>query len=257
MIAMANSIGVGLNRSEADENQAVIGEELVRLLVFEGGINQVLRECALADVIRKRANNHGMNATTSEIQARADACRRSLGLTEAEQTVRFLQRFDLDVDDLEEYNETHVLREKLQEELFDEGFLRTVFERNRELLQAFRLLMIEHEDKVKLQRVKEYIIQDRSSFRKCVQQYSTHESRYRRGELGLRYRHQLGYTLSQEIVEDSEGNLVGPLKKAGRFRLFKVEEVLQPEWNKRLKDHLRNNLFKAWLKEGLLLEKLR
>ena len=229
--------------------QELTGRELERCLriagrweAIQGAINQV--------VLNQAFDELKITVSPDEIDQFMDVYRARNGLLTAAATVQWLSACKLTDDDF-----VLLLQQELKLSKFKE------FLAQGKIDQRFAY------DKVNLERVELYriIIDDESVARELMVQlkegshffdmartYSQDESTRRQcGYLGIVRRSELRPEIESLVFAGVEGQIVGPVKSAGAFHIYRVEKLYPARLDDATRELLKEQLFREWLRVSL------
>ena len=227
-------------------------EEVVRSIALTTDAGVIWNRIILEKEARGKAREIGIEITTKELQACADAYRQSRGLELAEDTDRFLDAIGMTVDDFEAYCESVVLIEKLKESLASPQKIEEYFANNRHSFDTARLSMILADRKELLDEIKMQVEEDGESFHELARKHTQDEnSRYSGGYIGIITRDALEDGVAAKVFTASAGDVVGPVEDSKPYRLFLVEDIFSASLeDDAVMEVVKSGILSDWLSEA-------
>ena len=230
----------------------ITAEEIVKALGLSGQLATVCAEIVRQKEVIIRADELGVSLSDEEIQQFCDNFRMLQGLHSAEETMQFLSRHGLTVDDFEEFCKGAVLTNVLRDHLADEKAIADYFVNNRSDLDLARVSTIMVADKNLASEIVMQVTEDGEDFHALAREHSLDEqTKGGGGYVGMVSRSMLSSDTSAKVFNAEAGDLVGPFEKEGMFQLILVEEVIKAELNDEIKEGIKERIFNEWLAEIL------
>jgi putative peptide maturation system protein len=214
--------------------------QLLQTLHAQGRLRPLVVEALAGRLVQQEARQAGLSVTAEELQATADAFRRTHGLHTATATRTWLDGQGLTVGDFEAGLEERLLAAKLKQHQTaaqaDESFAahRTDFEQ----LRVARVVT----DRDDLAR--ELTSQVRDEGRDMEGVAREHGLPVARGRL---FRRDLPGPLAEALATAQPGELVGPVGTPEGFALLLIEECRPAELDSATRQRIQDELFEGWL----------
>jgi PPIC-type PPIASE domain len=226
-----------------------------RDLIYEaklaGKIPELIQGIRRRQAIHQHVQTAAIVPTIAELQAAADRFRVIHQLESAEATQHWLQERLLSLDDFEEMVTQDLLASKLAHHLFGDR-----------VEQLFHQNLLNYSGAI----IYEVILEDRNlamelfyslqegdlSFSDVATRYiSTPELRRRGGYVGRVGRQQLRPEISAAVFAATPPQLLKPIVTAVGVHLIQVEEIIAPQLDDSLRQHILTELFDRWLAETM------
>jgi parvulin-like peptidyl-prolyl isomerase len=200
-------------------------------------------------VVEAEAQAVGLKIDTTELQKAADSFRLKNNLVTTQETLSWLQRHALSIDDLETLVYDTVLSVKLAEHLFASQVETYFAERWLDYVQVVMYETVLDNSDLAMELF--YALQEQEiTFIDVVRHYNQDpELRRRGGYRGLVKRKDLTPELSAAVFSATPPQLLKPITKGKKTYLIWVEEVIQPILDDILRSQILSELFTSWLKQ--------
>lgn len=230
------------------KNDVITPEELIRTLVLNGQFSSVIREPIRRKEVRKKAEELGISVNNGDLQETADQYRERVGLHSSDQTFRFLERYGLEVEDLESYCETSLLEEQVKRHLAGQEDIEEYFVNNRAEFNRVRISIIDVEKEGMAREMKHQVENDDARFHQLAREHSIDENtRYDGGHMGWLRRNDLEAGLRKKVFNADAGSVLGPIEGPDGYRLLLVEETRSAELTDDVKEEIMEQIFWDWL----------
>ncbi|WP_019499245.1 peptidylprolyl isomerase [Pseudanabaena sp. PCC 6802] len=212
-------------------------------------IPALIDEIVTRRVIASAIADAGIKLGTEELQERADRFRLMLQLKSAEDTFAWLQKHSLTVDDFEEMISHNLMAEKLAQHLFSDA-VETYFIEHYLDYTGVAMYEIVLDDEDLALEIFYAIQEDEMSFSEAASQYiQDAELRRKGGYLGVVRRFDLKPEISAAVFAAKPPQMLKPIVATRGVHLIKLEELLQPQLDERLRDRIVGDLFRDWIKQ--------
>ena len=189
----------------------------------------------------------GITVSEAELQAAGDAFRVQHRLTTVPQTLAWLQRQRISLEDWSEGIRCQLLTHKLQEQLFGES-VDNYYLQNRKHYDRVALSQIVVSDLDLAQHLQKSLTVTPEAFCALALQYSIlKEAQTKGGFMGVCYRSELAPELREAISDLEPGAIVGPIATLGSYHLLKLEQCLPTQLTTALRKHILNSMLQVWL----------
>lgn len=206
---------------------------------------------ASRQIVAQQAKERDLQIDTAELQKAADSFRLKNNLVTVEQTVAWLKRYGLSLDDLEALMHHTVLSAKLAEHLFSDQVESYFAERQLDYDQVVLYEVVLQNADLAIELF--YSIQEQEiTFTDIARHYiQDQELRRKGGYRGLLKRADLKPELSAAVFAAAAPQLLKPIAVGKKIHLVFVEEVIQPQLDEALRLQIVGELFSQWLKKQL------
>ncbi|MBW4656492.1 MAG: peptidylprolyl isomerase [Kaiparowitsia implicata GSE-PSE-MK54-09C] len=212
--------------------------------------------CKIADLATATEQNslvlklcEQLNITLSdeEWQAAGDAFRAEHRLLGATETLTWLDRQRITVEDWSQGIRVALLTEKLQEHLFGEN-VDSHYLSNREQYRRVAVSQILVNELSEALRVLQLLRQGQVSFCAAALEYSKGKrSKENGGFVGVRFLAELIPEIATAIADAEVGQLVGPISTKFGCHIVRVEKWFVAELTQDVRDYILTTLFQLWL----------
>lgn len=204
---------------------------------------------ATRQIIQAQANDLSLDVTPQDLQQAADLFRNMNQLHSTEATFSWLEKYQLSLDEFEEFIHGNILSHKVADHLFSDQVEPYFYEHRIVYEQAiFYEILFDDED---LALESFYAIEEEElSFSDVAHQYiQDKESRRIGGYRGVVSRKDLKPEISAVVFASKPPTLLQPILTAQGSHLILVEEIILAQLTESLKAQILNKLFTEWLKE--------
>ena len=220
--------------------------------------HQVQLSCQIPDlveqiitrkVITSAALEAGIEVTKEELQKASDQMRVLSKLSDARTTWAWLEKHGLSLDDFEEIVHTTLLSGKLTNHLFADKVEPYFYEHQLDYAGAviYEMVLDDEDEAIELY----YEIQEGEiSFFEAAQQHiEDTELRRKGGYKGKVNRADMKPEVSAAVFAATSSQLLKPIVTADGIYLVLVEEIIQAELDKKLRNKIMFDLYSQWLKQ--------
>ena len=229
----------------------VSSAEMLQHIKLSCRIPGIVEEIITTKIVRDKAASEGITVTPEELQQGADGWRLVYNLRRSDETLTWLEKHYLSLDDFEAMVQTNLLSLKLAQHLFADQVEPFFVEHQLDYMKAsFYEVILEDED---LALELFYALQEKeTSFAEIAQHYISDPELRRVGG----YRSAIGRTdlkpeLSAAIFAAKPPQLLKPITTSKGIHLILVEEIIQPELDLQLQNKIWGDLFSKWLKQQI------
>jgi parvulin-like peptidyl-prolyl isomerase len=195
----------------------------------------------------------GITVTEEELQAKGDAFRMEYKLLGASETVAWLAKQRITVEDWSQGIRVSLLTQKLKEHLFGDA-VDAHYMNNLDDYRRVALSQILVRDLTEALQIAQTLREDNPSFCALALQHSKgKQSKENGGFAGVRFMAELLPEIVKAITEVKEGEIIGPIQTKLGYHLLIVEKWFPPELNE-VREQVVDSLFQAWLQGGSKLE---
>ena len=193
-----------------------------------------------------------MNVTVSEeeLQAAGDSFRIQNKLFEANETINWLSKQRITIDEWSEGLRVRLLAKKLKELLFgnlvDDRYLN-----NRHKYQRIALsqIIVQHLDEA--EKIIKMLQKQHASFCNLALEYSQEKNAQANGGFtGIHFIIQLMPGIKQAIANSQEGEIVGPVSTKIGYHILKVEKRFPIQLSESMREEIIELIFQNWLQKS-------
>ncbi|MBF0284678.1 MAG: peptidyl-prolyl cis-trans isomerase [Magnetococcales bacterium] len=209
--------------------------------------NAILRLIEM-EVVRLRAESHGLNGDCEAFQEYLDRRRRVLGLVDALTVDRFCRWHGIR---WEEWKQTMLhdwFCERLKEQLAAPEAVEAFFQAHRLEFRKMFLAQAAFSTEAEARRALEALRAGETTFA-AVALSLERLTGIAGGYLGCYQYGMLPREVESPLLQAEAGAVVGPFAQNGRWFLYHVVEVRDPEWNDPLRGQIRERIFTHWLRQ--------
>lgn len=202
-------------------------------------------------IVTQTAQARGIQMEPVELQKAADSFRLKNNLSSAKETLAWLQKYLLSIDDLEALVHHTVLSTKLSHHLFQDKVEPYFAERQLDYTQVVLYEVIFSNLDLAMELF--YAIQEQEiTFTEVARQHSQDpEHRRRGGYCGLLTRKDLKPEISAAVFAATPPQLLKPITIGKRVHLVWVEEILSPVLDDDLRQKILSEFFADWLHQQI------
>lgn len=229
----------------------VSGEDIIRQIQLSCQIPSVIEGIASRQIIASTSKKLGIKVELEELQQAADNLRLINNLQRANETLAWLQKHCLSVDDFEEIAQISVLSSKLAQYLFQDKIEPFFVEHQLDYAQVVIYEVVLDDQDVAME-LYYAIAEDETSFYEVACQY-IQDTELRRcgGYRGILNRKDLKPEISAAVFAATPAQILKPIVTSKGAHLILVEELLQPKLDDKLRQKILSDLFSTWLKQQL------
>jgi parvulin-like peptidyl-prolyl isomerase len=224
-------------------------DEILQQVKLSCQIPTLIKAIAERKIVSQKAQSLDLKVETAELQKAADSFRLKNNLVSAQETLDWLKRYALSLDDLEILVHHTVLSSKLAKHLFASQVEPFFIERQLDYTQiALYEVVLSNSD---LAMELFYALQEQEiTFTEIAQQYiQDPEMRRRGGYRGLVTRKDLKPELSAAVFAAKPPQILKPIAVGKQIYLVWVEAILVPILDETLRAQILTELFSGWLKQ--------
>jgi parvulin-like peptidyl-prolyl isomerase len=229
----------------------ITSENILHQVKLSCKIPSVIEEIVTRKIIADAAANVGIKAETEELQKAADNTRLLGKLKSADDTWAWLQKHGLSLDDFEEVIYNNVISGKLAQHLFFDKVKPFFVEHQLDYAGVVMYEVVLDDEDLAIELF--YGIQEgEMSFYEVAHQYiQDTELRRKGGYRGIVRRKELKAEISAAVFAATPPQVLKPIVTSSGVHLILVEEIIQPEFNNKLRYQILSDLFAGWLKQQI------
>lgn len=191
----------------------------------------------------------GITLTEEELQAKGDAFRLEYKLLGASETLAWLAKQRISVEDWSQGIRVSLLTQKLREHLFGDA-VDAHYMNNRDDYRRVALSQILVRDLTEALQIVQVLRGENASFCALALQHSKgKQSKENGGFAGVRFIAELLPEIVKAVVEAKESEIIGPIQTKLGYHILRVEKWFPAELSE-VREQVLNSLFQAWLQGG-------
>lgn len=191
----------------------------------------------------------GISISDQELQAAGDAFRQEHKLLGASETLAWLQKQRITVEDWSGGIRVELLTKKLKEYLFGDA-VDAHYMSNRNDYRRVALSQILVSDLPDALKVAHALREENASFCALALEYSKgKQSKENGGFVGICFIAKLLPEIAQAISEAKEGEAIGSIQTKLGYHIIRIEKFFPAELNESVREEILDSLFQAWLQE--------
>ncbi|WP_375443204.1 peptidylprolyl isomerase [uncultured Nostoc sp.] len=225
------------------------------VIVYLRYSHKIAEYAALAEhdaLVLRICEEFGITIADEELQAAGDTFRLEHKLLGVSETLAWLQKQRISVEDWSKGIRLDLLTKKLKEYLFGDA-VDSHYLSNRQDYQRVALSQILVSDITEAQKVTYAIRESNESFCALALEYSKgKQSKQNGGFVGIRFLSELMSEITQAIAQAKEGEVIGPIQTKLGYHILKIEKYFPTEFNES-REQILESLFQNWLQANTTL----
>ena len=222
-------------------------QDILKQVKLSCQIPELIKSITNRQIIAKAAEEADIKITTEELQKAADEIRLARKLNNADETFAWLKSNNLSVDDFEEMIYGTVISVKLTQHLFVDKVEPYFYENQFNYASAIIYEIILDDQELAMELFYE-IQEGESSFFDIAYQYIQDKELKRKcGYLGIVKRKEMKPEISAKVFASTSPQVLKPIVTAKGVHLIKIEEIIQPELDNKLRYQIFVDLYTEWL----------
>lgn len=218
--------------------------------------HQIAEIAALAErdaVILGICEQFGITVSDEELQAAGDVFRQDHKLLGASETLAWLSRQRITVEDWAQGIRVALLTKKLKEHLFGNA-VDAHYISNRNDYKRIALSQILVHDLGDALKVTHTLRESNASFCALALEYSKgKQSKENGGFVGVCFLTELLPEIKQAVSDREEGKAIGPIQTRLGYHIIRIEKWFPTELSESVREEILSSLFQAWLKERTVI----
>lgn len=229
----------------------ISSEEIFKHIKVSCQIPNLVEEIATKKIIAETAFKAGIEVKSEEIQQEGDQLRLEKQLIKAKDTWAWLKKHHLSMDEFEEFIYNNILHRKLANHLFAKQVEKFFYENQLNYVAAVTYEVVLDDRDLALELF--YELQEREiSFPEIARGYIQEPvSRRAFGYKGLRYRQDFRPEIAASVFAATPPQVIKPIVTPKGVHLIWVEEIIQPQLDKSLREQIIMDLFSVWLERQI------
>lgn len=224
-------------------------EDIIHNIKISCQIPGVVEAIATQKIILDTATLAGIKVAEQELQQEGDRLRFARKLVKAADTLAWLKKHHLSVDDFEELVHNDILAKKLANHLFADKVEAFFYQNKLNYFAAVTYEIIFDDRDVALELF--YALQEGEvSFQEIAREYILNpEIRRAGGYQGIRKRGEFRPEIAAAVFAATPPQILKPITTPKGVYLILVEEIIQPQLDNELRQTIITDLFNGWLKQ--------
>ncbi|MEO5377019.1 MAG: peptidylprolyl isomerase [Magnetococcus sp. DMHC-6] len=208
------------------------------------------------EVIHNRAKEMGIAVDEEEKEGYFEERRRLMGLASAKDMDLYCRQNGIRWEDWKQMALVDLLRRKIRARVVSEEDVRSYFQQQKDNLKSLSLGRILCKDLQEAMSILEQLRTKKGDFSELARNCSLEDtSRVSGGHLGCFQRGMLGLALETELFSAPIGAVLGPFAHGAYWSIYKVEQIMLPEWNDAIRARITDRLFYQWIRHQVLTAK--
>lgn len=231
------------------DDEVITTDDFIRTLKlggqFEGLVEQMVRDKLATHAARKM----GLPLAQEDVQERADAFRRVLGLHRAADTNHYLDALGVSLDEFEAYITDTLYQEKMMEQVCSEGAVQQYFKLNSPRFDSVEISHIVLESEGAAREMMSVLQDEPEAFADMAREHSVGDTREQGGRIGKVLRGALKGDIEARVFNAREGELLGPFPSpdGGFHEIFRVDARHPAQLDADTSAEVRRLLREQWL----------
>jgi peptidylprolyl isomerase len=231
------------------DDEVITTDDFIRTLKlsgqFEGLVEQMVRDKLTA----RAAKQLGLPVSPEQIQDRADAFRRVLGLHRAADTNHYLDALGVSLDEFEAYITDTLYQETMMEQVCSEAAVQQYFKLNSPRFDSVEISHIVLDADGAAREMMSVLQDEPEAFAEMVREHSIADDRAQAGRIGKVLRGALKGDVEARVFNAREGELLGPFAapEGGFHEIFRVDARHPATLDADTSAEVRRLLREAWL----------
>ena len=227
----------------------ITNEDIIKQLKLSCGLPKIKQEIITQQIIANKAKAEKISVSDRELQQTADDFRVKHNLLTTADTIQWLEENNLDLDDFETIIYQELLGTNLAKHLFDNQVEAYFYEHQIDYQQTiiYEIILDNYDLAIELF----FGIQEGEfSFWDIAHQYiQDQELRRCGGYQGILQRTELKPEISAAVFAAKAPQILKPISIEKSTHLIFVEEIIQPELDKKIREKIRQQLYQQWLNQ--------
>lgn len=214
-------------------------------------IPNVIEGIASRQIITDTARSVGIKIEAEELQQAADNLRLVNNLQKVEDTLVWLEKYHLSLEDFEEIAYTNLLASKLVTHMFLDKAEQFFYEHQLDYVTAIIYEVILDDEDLAIELF--YALQENEiTFPEIARQYiKDSELRRTGGYQGMKRRTDFRPEIAAEIFAATPPQILKPIVTSEGVHLILVDDIVQPQLNQTLHNQIMGDLFAEWLRKQI------
>jgi parvulin-like peptidyl-prolyl isomerase len=229
----------------------ITSEDILKEIKLSLKLPDLIEAIATRRLIREYAEEASIGVNDEALQKTADSLRLIYNIPTTQETVNWLKKHSLSLDEFEEIAYDTLISGKLAKHLFSAQVEPHYYENQLDYVGVvmYEIILDDQDLAIELY----YAIQENEiSFYEAAHKYiKDKELRRKGGYCGTVYRKDLKPEVSAAVFAIQSPKLLKPIITSKGLHLIMVEEFVQPELDEKIKNKIVSELFYEWLKKQI------
>ena len=232
---------IRVNGEEVTEGHVIL------LLKLQEDYRRAYLECIHRAAVRQYAATHDLAISDEELQRRADELRATLSLFSSDALQEYLRKRGVTLDQWADSVETDLLEQKVREQVITMEQVEKHFAGNPGQFTTVTLYRVVLEDREAAEETRLKLDADGEEFAAVARLFSTDRATAEAGGyMGLVKLGTLPAELERQVFASAPGSILGPVKDAGGYALYRAVAIQRPELTDAVREEIRATLYKDW-----------
>lgn len=225
--------------------------DIIHSLKLSSQVPGLIEAIASEKIIQEVAQKAQITVTPVEVQQEGDNLRLAKKLVKAQDTLTWLEKHHLSVNEFEESVYNKILAQKVANHLFASQVEQFFYQHQLDYVAAITYEIIFDDKDLALEMF--YAVEEgETSFPEIARLYILDpELRSAYGYQGRRHRKDFRPEIAASVFAASPPQILKPIGTAKGVYLIWVEEITQPQLDESLREKIITELFNSWLKQQL------
>ncbi|MDP5337507.1 MAG: peptidylprolyl isomerase [Nodularia sp. (in: cyanobacteria)] len=225
--------------------------DIIRNLKLSSQVPGLVEAIASQKIITEVAQQAGITVTPEEIQQEGDKLRLAKKLVKAQDTLNWLEKHHLSLNEFEELVYNQILTQKLAHHLFSSQVERYFYQHQIDYVTAITYQIILDDRDLALELF--YAVEEGEvSFPEIARLYiQDPEMRCNYGYQGRRHRKDFRPDIAAPVFAATPPQILKPIESLKQVYLIWVEEISQPQLDENLSEQIITEMFSSWLKQEI------
>ncbi len=226
-------------------------EDIIKQIKITCQIPSIVEGIATRKIVASTVEELGIKVDLEEVQLAADQLRVINNLRRADETLAWLEKHCLSVDEFEEVAYISLISSKLAQHLFADKVEPFFIEHQLDYAQVVMYEVVLDDEDLAME-LFYAITEGEMSFHEVAHHY-IQDTELRRigGYRGILHRKDLKPEISAAVFAATPPQILKPIVTSKGVHLILVEELMQPNLDDKLHQKILSDLFSAWLKQQL------
>jgi parvulin-like peptidyl-prolyl isomerase len=229
----------------------ISASDIIRSLKLSSQVPGLVEAIASQKIIQEAAQKAQITVTPEEVQQEGDNLRLAKKLVKAQDTLKWLEKHHLSVDEFEESVYNQVLSKKLADYLFASQVERFFYQHQLDYIAAITYEVMFDDRDLGLELF--YAVEEGEiSFPEIARLYiQDSELRCNYGYQGRRHRKDFRPEIAAPVFAATPPQILKPIISSKGVHLIWVEEIVQPQLDEQLRQKIITELFTEWLEKQI------
>ncbi|WP_414549674.1 peptidylprolyl isomerase [Anabaena sp. CCY 0017] len=225
----------------------ISASDIIRSLKLSSQVPGLVEAIASQKIIQEAAQKAGISVTPEEVQQEGDNLRLTKKLVKAQDTLAWLEKHHLSVDDFDELVRNQVLTQKLADYLFASQVEKFFYQHQVDYVTAITYEVIFDDRDLALELF--YAVEEGEiTFPEIARLYiQDPELKCNYGYQGRRHRKDFRPEIAAPVFATTPPQILKPIQIQKKVHLIWVEEIFQPQLDEQLRQKIITELFSEWL----------